>query len=66
MGLLGISHVSQDTKYWGMRYAGMVWDYLGFPMYPGILSIVGLGMYAEIWYGDNVWDSQGFPFIQGY
>ena len=41
MGLLRISHVSRDTKCCVMKYAGMVWDYRGFPMYPGILNIAG-------------------------
>ena len=34
-------HVSHDTIV-GLRYPDKIWDSQGFPMYPGILSIVGL------------------------
>ena len=33
-------HVSHDTII-GLRYPDRIWDSQGFPMYPGILSIVG-------------------------
>ena len=46
-GSPGISHVSQDTMYCGIRYSGMVWD--SWAMYPGILSIAGSDILA--WYG---------------